>query len=110
MTLFRSYADDMALMDWLQNRIWPLEARLDGRAVYWGSLLGIGEMIRTGTTCFADMYFFMEETAKRRRTAASGPYCPGGSPAAARKTEPPGWKRTPSCTKPGTEPRTAGSP
>lgn len=64
MTLFRSYADDMALMDWLQNRIWPLEARLDGRAVYWGSLLGIGEMIRTGTTCFADMYFFMEETAK----------------------------------------------
>ena len=64
MTLFRSYADDMALMDWLQNRIWPLEARLDGRAVYWGSLLGIAEMIRTGTTCFADMYFFMEETAK----------------------------------------------
>ncbi|MGP2526566.1 amidohydrolase [Acidaminococcus sp. LBK-2] len=64
MTLFRSYADDMALMDWLQNRIWPLEAKLDGRAVYWGSLLGIAEMIRTGTTCFADMYFFMEETAK----------------------------------------------
>ena len=64
MTLFRSYADDMVLMDWLQNRIWPLEAKLDGRAVYWGSLLGIAEMIRTGTTCFADMYFFMEETAK----------------------------------------------
>ena len=64
MTLFRSYADDMVLMEWLQNRIWPLEAKLDGRAVYWGSLLGIAEMIRTGTTCFADMYFFMEETAK----------------------------------------------
>lgn len=64
MTLFRSYADDMVLMDWLQNKIWPMENNLDGRAVYWGSLLGIAEMIRTGTTCFADMYFFMEETAK----------------------------------------------
>ena len=50
MTLFRSYADDMVLMEWLQNRIWPLEAKLDGRAVYWGSLLGIAEMIATQST------------------------------------------------------------
>lgn len=67
MTLFRSYADDMVLMDWLQNKIWPMENNLDGRAVYWGSLLGMAEMIRTGTTCFADMYFFMDETAQAAR-------------------------------------------
>jgi 5-methylthioadenosine/S-adenosylhomocysteine deaminase len=70
MTLFRSYADDMALMDWLQNRIWPMEDNLTNDAVYWGSLLGIAEMIRTGTTCFADMYFFMDATA--RAAAESG--------------------------------------
>lgn len=64
MTLLRSYADDMALMDWLQNRIWPLESRLDGDAVYWGSLLGIAEMLRTGTTAFADMYFFEDRVAQ----------------------------------------------
>lgn len=64
MTLFRSYADDMVLMDWLQNKIWPAESNLTGEDVYWGSLLAIAEMIKTGTTCFADMYFFMEETAK----------------------------------------------
>lgn len=70
MTLFRSYADDLVLMDWLQNHIWPMENNLDGEAVYWGSLLGIAEMIRTGTTCFADMYFFMDDTA--RAAAESG--------------------------------------
>ncbi|MCH3951093.1 MAG: amidohydrolase [Acidaminococcus sp.] len=70
MTLFRSYADDLVLMDWLQNHIWPMENNLDADAVYWGSLLGIAEMLRTGTTCFADMYFFMEDTA--RAAAESG--------------------------------------
>ncbi|MCB6502482.1 amidohydrolase family protein, partial [Colidextribacter sp. 210702-DFI.3.9] len=64
MTLFRSYADDMLLMDWLQDKIWPMENHLTGNDVYWGSLLGIAEMIRTGTTAFADMYFFMEATAR----------------------------------------------
>ena len=70
MTLFRSYADDMLLMDWLQDKIWPMENHLTGNDVYWGSLLGIAEMIRTGTTAFADMYFFMEATA--RAVASSG--------------------------------------
>lgn len=58
MTLFRSYADDMLLMDWLQDKIWPMENHLTGNDVYWGSLLGIAEMIRTGTTAFADMYLW----------------------------------------------------
>ncbi|MDR3592359.1 MAG: amidohydrolase [Negativicutes bacterium] len=64
MTLFRSYADDMALMDWLQTKIWPAEAGLTGEDVYWGTQLAIAEMLRTGTTTFADMYFFMNDVAE----------------------------------------------
>jgi len=64
MTIFRSYADDMALMDWLQTKIWPAEAKLTGEDVYWGTLLAAAEMIRGGTTAFADMYFFMDDVAR----------------------------------------------
>lgn len=64
MTLFRSYADDMPLMEWLQNKIWPAEERLNGENVYWGSRLAIQEMVLGGITTFADMYFFMDETAR----------------------------------------------
>lgn len=63
MSLFRSYADDMPLMDWLQNKIWPAEAKLRSDDIYWGTLFAIAEMIRTGTTTFADMYFFMDQVA-----------------------------------------------
>ncbi len=64
MTLLRSYADDMALMDWLQNKIWPVEDKMDANDIYWGAMLGIAEMIKGGTTCFADMYAFMEDVAR----------------------------------------------
>lgn len=64
MTLLRSYADDMLLMDWLQNKIWPAEANLTGEDVSCGTLLAIAEMIKSGTTTFADMYFFMPEVAE----------------------------------------------
>ena len=64
MTLFRSYADDMALMDWLQKKIWPAEANLTAEDVYWGSQLAIAEMLASGTTAFADMYFFMDQVAQ----------------------------------------------
>lgn len=63
MTLLRGYADDLPLMEWLETRIWPLEAKLTGEDVYWASLLAIAEMLRSGTTCFADMYFFMDRVA-----------------------------------------------
>lgn len=63
MTLFRSYADDMALMDWLQKKIWPAEANLTAEDVYWGTQLAIAEMLASGTTAFADMYFFMDQVA-----------------------------------------------
>ncbi len=64
MTLFRGYADDLQLADWLENHVWPAEAQLTAEDVYKGSLLACLEMIRSGTTSFADMYFFMDETAK----------------------------------------------
>ncbi|MDD3395892.1 MAG: amidohydrolase [Acidaminococcaceae bacterium] len=64
MTLLRNYADDMVLMDWLQNKIWPAEANLTPEHVYWGTMLGIAEMIKSGTTAFADMYFEMATTAE----------------------------------------------
>ena len=64
MTLLRSYADDMALMDWLQNKIWPIEDKMEANDIYWGAMLGIVEMLKGGTTCFADMYAFMEDVAR----------------------------------------------
>ena len=64
MGLFRNYADDLDLMDWLENAIWPTEAKLTDQWVKWGTQLGIAEMLRSGTTTFSDMYFFMDTTAK----------------------------------------------
>jgi 5-methylthioadenosine/S-adenosylhomocysteine deaminase len=64
MTLLRGYADDMPLQEWLGTKIWPLEARLTGEDVYWGTRLACLEMIRSGTLAFNDMYFFMEEAAR----------------------------------------------
>ncbi len=64
MTLLRGYADDMPLMPWLEERIWPFEMKLQPEDVYWGTLLGAAEMIRAGVTCFNDMYHYYEATAK----------------------------------------------
>lgn len=64
MTVFRSYADDMQLMDWLEKKIWPAEAKLTDEIVYAQSMLGIAEMIRCGTTAYADMYDHMDQEAK----------------------------------------------
>lgn len=64
MTLFRGYADDMLLQEWLSKRIWPLEARLKERHVYAGSLLGALELLKGGVTTFNDMYFFGEGVRK----------------------------------------------
>ena len=64
MTLFRGFADDLPLMTWLENKIWPLEDNLTGEDVYWGTLLSALEMIKSGTTTFNDMYFFMEDMAE----------------------------------------------
>lgn len=64
MTLLRGYADDMVLQDWLSQKIWPLEAHLTGGDVYWGTRLAALEMVKSGTTAFNDMYFFMKDAAR----------------------------------------------
>lgn len=64
MGLFRSYADDMLLMDWLEKKIWPIEGKMESDDFYWGTMLGIAEMIQSGTTMFADMYMGMERVAE----------------------------------------------
>ena len=65
MSLFRGLADDLTLMDWLENHIWPAEAKHVNEAfVHTGTELAIAEMIRGGTTCFNDMYFFPDITAR----------------------------------------------
>jgi len=65
MNLFRGLADDLNLMDWLENHIWPAEAKYVNEAfVHTGTELAIAEMIRSGTTCFNDMYFFPDITAR----------------------------------------------
>jgi 5-methylthioadenosine/S-adenosylhomocysteine deaminase len=65
MTLMRGLADDMALMDWLRQHIWPVETRLvSPDFVHDGTLLACAEMLRGGVTCFNDMYFFPEAAAQ----------------------------------------------
>ena len=64
MTLMRGYADDLPLENWLHEKIWPFEAKLKKEDIYWGSALSIVEMIKTGTTLFADMYFEMDRVAE----------------------------------------------
>ncbi len=64
MTLMRGLADDMPLDTWLNNYIWPVEAELNPEYCYAGALVACAEMIKSGTTCFNDMYFFMDNVAK----------------------------------------------
>ena len=70
MSLLRGYADDLPLRSWLENHIWPAEAKfLSEEFVRDGTRLSIAEMIRSGTTCFADMYFFDEAIATEVRNS-----------------------------------------
>ncbi|RXZ45537.1 TRZ/ATZ family hydrolase [Crenobacter cavernae] len=71
MTLLRGYADDLALMDWLNNHIWPAEGKhVSDAFVYDGTLIAMAEMIRGGTTTINDMYF--HHGAVARAGIASG--------------------------------------
>lgn len=64
MTLLRGYADDMPLQDWLEKKIWVMEAQMTEKDIYWGAKLACLEMIKTGTTFFNDMYWFWNGTAR----------------------------------------------
>ncbi|KZX14424.1 amidohydrolase family protein [Methanobrevibacter curvatus] len=64
MNLFRGLADDLELDTWLNEYVWPVESGLNGDLCYLGAQIAIMEMIKSGTTCFSDMYFFMDYVAK----------------------------------------------
>jgi 5-methylthioadenosine/S-adenosylhomocysteine deaminase len=64
MTLFRGSGGDLPLMPWLEEKIWPVEAKLTDEDVYWGARLACAEMVRGGTTRFWDMYWHPEATAR----------------------------------------------
>jgi 5-methylthioadenosine/S-adenosylhomocysteine deaminase len=64
MTLLRGYADDMPLKEWLETKIWVIEAHMTEEDVYWGAKLACLEMIKTGTTFFNDMYWHWQGTAR----------------------------------------------
>ncbi|MFC5652704.1 5'-deoxyadenosine deaminase [Paenibacillus solisilvae] len=71
-TLFRGRADDMALMDWLRKRVWPLEAAHDEESVYYSAMLGIGELLRSGTTTILDMETVSHTDSAFQAMASSG--------------------------------------
>ncbi|HBW36969.1 amidohydrolase [Desulfosporosinus sp. BICA1-9] len=64
MTLLRSYADDLPLMPWLNEKVWPFEDKLTAEDIYWGTALALCEMIRSGTTTMLDMYASMDQVAE----------------------------------------------
>jgi len=64
MSLLRAFSDDLKLMDWLDKKMLPAEARMTPEDVYWGTMLGTAEMIASGTTSFADMYVHMDQVAQ----------------------------------------------
>lgn len=64
MALFRGFADDLTLEQWLQQYIWPAEGLLTPEDIYWGTMLAVTEMLKNGCTTYADMYFFMDEAAQ----------------------------------------------
>lgn len=73
MSLFRGVAEDMELEAWLRGTIWPLESKLRSSDVYYGAMLGCVEMLKSGTTCFLDMYFYEDMVA--RAAAETGMRC-----------------------------------
>ncbi len=74
MTILRGYGEgasgeDLPLDRWLRERIFPIEAKMTGDDVYWGTMLGIAEMLSTGTVSFSDMYFFSDRVAQAAFTS-----------------------------------------
>ncbi len=92
MTLFRGHGDDLPLMEWLRERIWPVEAKLEPEDVYWGTRLACLEMIRSGTVRFWDMYWHPEAAARAvgdagMRATVAAPLLDAGSRAAALRAD-----------------------
>ena len=90
MTLFRASDPGLPLMRWLEDYVWPIEAKLDDEDVYWGTRLACVEMIRTGTVAFWDMYWRPAAVARAVedagvRAVVAAPLIDGGDPEASGK-------------------------
>jgi 5-methylthioadenosine/S-adenosylhomocysteine deaminase len=86
MTLFRGFADDLPLMEWLERHIWPVEKRMSDDDVYWGTRLACLEMVRNGVTSFWDMYWHADAAARAvedagLRAVTAAPLIDDGDPA-----------------------------
>lgn len=92
MGLLRGYGEGLPLQSWLFDKMFPFEALLTAEDVYWGSLLGIAEMIKSGACSFTDMYFFMNDIAKAvdesgfKANLSHGTSCAGQSDAKLKDT------------------------
>jgi len=87
MSLFRGVGDDVDLDRWLNEYIWPLEARLNDDYVYWSSMLACMELVRSGSTTFLDMYFWEKATLEAAEKVGIRPiFTPG-------IIERPGWEK-----------------
>jgi 5-methylthioadenosine/S-adenosylhomocysteine deaminase len=64
MTILRGYADDLPLQEWLEQKMWPMEGQFTADTVRWATSLAVVEMLKTGTTCFLDMYDHMDIVAR----------------------------------------------
>ena len=64
MALMRGYGENLALQDWLGTRIFPFEDKLDGNAVYWGTMLCMAESVKYGIVSLSDMYYFIPDMVK----------------------------------------------
>jgi 5-methylthioadenosine/S-adenosylhomocysteine deaminase len=85
MTLFRGYGSDLQLQEWLNDKIWPAEAKLTAEDCYWGARLAAIEMVRSGTTHFYDMYWHPEAVARAAedtgiRATVGAPLFDGANP------------------------------
>ena len=69
MSIFRETTEGCKLYEWLQDKIWPVEAKLNEEDIYWASMLSYVEMIATGTTCVNDHYFMTESIRKAAKDA-----------------------------------------
>ncbi|WP_202079965.1 amidohydrolase [Caldalkalibacillus salinus] len=69
MSILRGYADDLPLQEWLEQKMWPLEGQFTSETVRWGTGLAIVEMLKSGTTCFVDMYDHMDTVAEMVESA-----------------------------------------
>src|SRR3989339_1277007 len=72
MTLLRGYAEDLPLERWLKEKIWPEESKFTEVDIYWGTKLAIGEMIKSGTVFFNDMYWYPGAAMEAAKEAGIG--------------------------------------